>query len=185
MLPLANPQYYLYLIFFLLVLNSVCHQHACYPHDIYLYDFMTMPGLPPSLSPSQFYATSSSHLQSRRWGCYHTYFSTFYFPSILTFFYLPKTIFSHSLLRFNKDTTFMIDTNMYVPQVDYRLQLYTKPPLAGGPLIRFHHQEGIFPRLRRGLGSFSSPVQTSAPPPNQGGIGITTRFPRDMPCTTH
>ena len=32
-----------------------------------LYDFMTMPGLPPSPSPPRLYATSSSRLQSGRW----------------------------------------------------------------------------------------------------------------------
>ena len=64
---------------------------------------------------------------------------------------------------------------------------------VGGPLIRFHHQEGIFPRLRRGLGSFSSLVQTSAPPSkprrdrnhNQIPQGHTLRHPLNPMGQTH
>ena len=42
-------------------------------------------------------------------------------------------------------------------------------------MIRFHHQEGIFPCLWQGLGSASSPVQMTAPPPHHRGQGITAR----------
>ena len=48
------------------------------------YDFMPMPGLPPSLSPSRLYATSSLRLQSRRWeGVLYSVWFVFPCPSSL------------------------------------------------------------------------------------------------------
>ena len=56
-----------------------------------LYDFMPMPGLPPSPSPSRLYATSSSHLQSRRWeGVLYSVWFVFPCPSSLALGTFPE-----------------------------------------------------------------------------------------------
>ena len=56
-----------------------------------LYDFMTMPGLPPSPSPPQLYGTSSSCLQSRRWeGVLYSVQSVFPRPSSLALGTFPE-----------------------------------------------------------------------------------------------
>ena len=51
----------------------------------------------------------------------------------------------------------------------------------GGPLILFHHQEEIFPRLWRGLGSAYPPVPTTAPPSTPRRTGGHNQTPQGHP----
>ena len=74
------------------VLNLVRHQHARYPYDIFI--LMTLcpcPGLPPSLSSSRLYATSSPRLSSRRWeGVFYSVRSAFPSSSSTTLGTFPE-----------------------------------------------------------------------------------------------
>ena len=83
--PLANPQFaYTPLLPLGLQLGSP-------PHARYLYDFMPMPGLPPSPSPPRLYATSSLRLQSRRWeGVLYSVRFAFLRPSSLALGTFPE-----------------------------------------------------------------------------------------------
>ena len=59
--PLASPRYRLRSSS-----SSRSSTRFTTTHSLH-YDFMPMPGLPPSPSPPRLYTTSSSRLQSRRW----------------------------------------------------------------------------------------------------------------------